>query len=90
MSLKGYIITNVSLVAGLYATSLEPELKAIAMVLIAVVSLIANLLWIGGKFREAIIARLMQDVKDEIVKLKLLNYEDVESLKDLVKARNKK
>ncbi len=79
MSVKGYIVTNASLVAAIITTSLEPELKAIAMVLIAVVSLIANILWIGEKFREAIIARVMRDVKDEIIRLDYLKHPAVKA-----------
>jgi hypothetical protein len=75
MSLKGYIVTNVGIVGAVFATSLDSELKALTVVIIAVVSLVANLLWIGQKFRELIVKRLMSDVKDEIVKLKLIQYE---------------
>ncbi|MCL5266709.1 MAG: hypothetical protein M1469_01220 [Bacteroidetes bacterium] len=74
MSVKGYVVTNASLVAAIFATSLDPQLKALAFAVIAVVSLIANLLWIGEKFREAIIRRLMRDVEDEIIRLDYLRH----------------
>ncbi len=78
MNVKGYVITNASLVGAVFATSLDPQLKALALALIAVVSLIANLLWIGGKFREAVIKRLMADVKEEIYRLDYMKYESAE------------
>lgn len=74
MSVKGYIVTNAGIVAAILATSLDTELKALAMVIIVVVSLVANLLWIGEKFRAAIIKRIMRDVEDEIIRLDYLKH----------------
>ena len=76
MSLKGYVITNATMVGAIFATSLDPNLKALAVVLIAVISFIANLLWIGEKFREAIIKKLMHDVSDETVRLGYLRRQN--------------
>jgi formaldehyde-activating enzyme involved in methanogenesis len=74
MSVKAYIGTQLTVIGSVLLTNLEPNLKILTIVIVTVISVIANLLYIGGKFRNAITKAIMQDVREEIIRLDYDKY----------------
>ncbi len=74
MSVKAYVVTQASIVAAVLFTGLDPMMKALTIVVVAVISVIANLLYIGSKFRELITKAIMSDVHEELIRLDYLKF----------------
>jgi hypothetical protein len=86
MKLSAYILVNAALFGATVASDLPTELKALTVAIIIVVGVISNLLYIGEKSRQAIMAVFTRDIneikenairdfKEEIIRLDYIKHD---------------